>query len=109
MAKNIITFCSKSLQQLERIGKTTSKNLVGISVNSGGCNGLRYDISPREEEYKNGELLKLNGINVTICPKSLLFIAGTHIKWETTNMTSGFIFENPNAKGKCGCGTTFNI
>lgn len=109
MAKNIITFCSKSLQQLQNIGKESGKSLIGISVISGGCNGLKYNISPREARFNNDELLKLEGIDITICPKSLLFITGTHIKWETDNMSSGFKFDNPNAKGKCGCGTTFNI
>ena len=41
MAKNIITFCSKSLQQLQNIGKESGKSLIGISVISGGCNGLK--------------------------------------------------------------------
>lgn len=109
MSKQLITFCNKSLQQLHRIVKESGNNLVGISVNSGGCNGLKYKIAPREERYKNDEHIILEGVEVTVCPKSLLFITGTHIKWETDNMSSGFIFDNPNAKGKCGCGTTFNI
>ena len=109
MSKQLITFCNKSLNQLQRIAKESGKPLVGININSGGCNGLKYNIVPREERYKNDEFIKLDEIGITICPKSLLFIAGTHIKWETNNMSSGFIFDNPNAKGGWGCGTTFNI
>lgn len=109
MAKNIISFCNKSLYQLKQIVRESGKPFIGISVNSGGCNGLRYNIEPRETRYDKDEFLTVNNIDVTICPKSLLFITGTHIKWETNNMSSGFVFDNPNAKGKCGCGTTFNI
>tara|TARA_Y100001958_G_scaffold153137_1_gene140218 strand:+ start:2022 stop:2351 length:330 start_codon:yes stop_codon:yes gene_type:complete len=109
MTKNIITFCNKSLLQLKQITKESGKHMIGVSVNSGGCNGLRYSIEPRDSRYKNGEFFTVNDIDVTICPRSLLFITGTHIKWETNNMSNGFVFENPNAKGKCGCGTTFNI
>lgn len=109
MSNQLITFCNKSLNQLQRIAKKSGKTLVGISVNRGGCNGLKYNIYPREERYKNDELITLDGLEVTVCPKSILFIAGTHVKWETDNMSSGFNFDNPNAKGKCGCGTTFNI
>lgn len=109
MSKQLITFCNKSLQQLQHIVKQSGNNLVGISVNSGGCNGLKYNIAPRKERFKNDELITLDGLEITVCPKSILFIAGTHVKWETDNMSSGFTFDNPNAKGKCGCGTTFNI
>ena len=109
MAKNIISFCNKSLYQLKQIVRESGKPFIGISVNSGGCNGFRYNIEPRETRYNKDEFLTVNNIDVTICPKSLLFITGTHIKWETNNMSSGFVFDNPNAKGKCGCGTTFNI
>lgn len=109
MAKHIISFCSKSLQQLQRITKDSGNNLIGISVQGGGCNGLKYNIAPREKRFEKDELLQLDGIDVSICSKSLLFIVGTHIKWETDNMSSGFVFDNPNAKGECGCGTTFNI
>tara|TARA_B100001769_G_C21943281_1_gene508063 strand:+ start:90 stop:419 length:330 start_codon:yes stop_codon:yes gene_type:complete len=109
MANNIISFCNKSLFQLKHILGESSKPFIGVSVNSGGCNGLRYSIESRDSRYKNDEFFTINGIDITICPKSLVFIAGTHIKWETSNMSSGFVFDNPNAKGKCGCGTTFNI
>ncbi len=109
MAKNIISFCNKSLFRLKHIVGESGKPFIGVSVNSGGCNGLRYSIESRDTRYKNDEFFRVNDIDVTICPKSLVFIAGTHIKWETSNMSSGFVFDNPNAKGKCGCGTTFNI
>jgi iron-sulfur cluster assembly protein len=109
MAKHILSFCSKSLQQLQRISRDSGNNLIGVSVKGGGCNGLQYNIAPREKRFENDELLQLEGIDVSICPRSLLFIVGTRIKWETDNMSSGFVFDNPNAKGECGCGTTFNI
>ena len=74
MAKQIISFCSKSLQQLQRITKDSGNNLIGISVQGGGCNGLKYNIAPREKRFEKDELLQLDGIDVSICSKSLLFI-----------------------------------
>ena len=109
MSKSVITFCNKSLQQLKMIATMGGGNLVGLSVKSGGCNGLKYDIAPRAERFDNDEFINFDGVDVTVCPKSLLFIAGTHIHWKTDNMSSGFVFDNPNASGKCGCGTTFNL
>ena len=109
MSKQLVSFCNNSLKQFHHIINATGKKYIGISVNSGGCNGLKYDISPIEKRYKNDILLQLDGIDISVCPKSMMFIAGTHIRWETDNMSSGFKFDNPNAKGKCGCGTTFNI
>ena len=66
--RNLLSFCSKSLQQLHRITKDSGNNLIGISVKAGGCNGLKYNIAPREKRFKNDEFLQLDGINVSICP-----------------------------------------
>ena len=44
-----------------------------------------------------------------VCSKSLLHVLGTNIDWEKTIMGETFTFNNPNASGTCGCGTSFSV
>ena len=49
-----------------------------------------------------------DGVNVYICNKSLLFLIGTTIDWKKNIMGETFVFNNPNATSKCGCGSSFS-
>tara|TARA_B110001450_G_C17371133_1_gene379714 strand:+ start:30 stop:359 length:330 start_codon:yes stop_codon:yes gene_type:complete len=109
MSNNIINICESSLKKLKSILVETNKDIIGISIKSGACSGIKYNIQPIDNRYINDKYINLNDVAISICPKSLIYIAGTNIKWETKNMSSGFVFDNPNAKGTCGCGSSFNI
>jgi iron-sulfur cluster assembly accessory protein len=50
-----------------------------------------------------------NGVKVLIEPMALLNVVGTTMDWKEDDMTSEFVFENPNSKGECGCGESFNV
>ena len=84
--------------------------LVKFSVNGGGCNGINYDLKPTNEEpNKNDEIIKINDVNVVLCEYSVFHIIGTEIDWKEDIMGSSFVFNNPNANSKCGCGNSFGI
>jgi len=79
-----------------------------LGVLGGGCSGLSYqfkfDIKPRP----NDQVLSFDDVKVFIDPKSLVFLDGMTLDWKDSLMQSGFVFENPNAKKSCGCGTSFS-
>jgi iron-sulfur cluster assembly 1 len=50
-----------------------------------------------------------HGIQVFIEPMALFNVIGTEMDWEEDEMTSEFTFNNPNSKGECGCGESFNV
>jgi iron-sulfur cluster assembly protein len=81
-----------------------------IGVKAGGCSGLSYtfawEAAPREGDhvYEGPE-----GSKVFIDPRSHRFIDGTTLDYDTNLVSKGFIFNNPNAKSSCGCGTSFSI
>ena len=79
-----------------------------LGVLGGDCSGLSYqfkfDVKPRPTD----QVLNFDDVKVFIDPKSLVFLDGMTLDWKDSLMQSGFVFENPNAKKSCGCGTSFS-
>jgi iron-sulfur cluster assembly protein len=81
-----------------------------IGVKAGGCSGLSYTFAwepaPRDGDHVfEGP----DGSKVYVDPKSHRFIDGTTLDYDTSLVSKGFIFNNPNAKASCGCGTSFSV
>jgi iron-sulfur cluster assembly protein len=81
-----------------------------IGIKAGGCSGLSYtfawEASPRDGDHVfEGPA----GAKLFIDSKSHRFIDGTTLDYDTSLVSKGFIFNNPNAKSSCGCGTSFSV
>jgi iron-sulfur cluster assembly protein len=81
-----------------------------IGIKAGGCSGLSY-VFAWEPAAKDGDHVfeGPDGSRVFIDPKSFRFIDGTTLDYDTSLVSKGFIFNNPNAKSSCGCGTSFSV
>ena len=81
-----------------------------IGVKAGGCSGLSYTFA-WEAEPRDGDHIYEGpeGSKVFVDPRSLRFIDGTTLDYDTSLVSKGFIFNNPNAKSSCGCGTSFSV
>lgn len=79
-----------------------------VGVKGGGCSGLSYTFSwekqPRlgDQVYDGPE-----GAKIFVDKKSLLYLDGTVLDYDTGLISKGFVFNNPNAKTTCGCGSSF--
>lgn len=82
---------------------------IKIGVQTKGCSGLAYTMTYAEKKEPYDEEIMMEGVRILIDPKALLFIIGTSIDYESTPFSEGFVFQNPNEKGKCGCGKSFHI
>ena len=78
-----------------------------VRVVGGGCSGLSYQLDIDKGPAPGDKILESNGVSVYLDPKSALFVSGTEIDWQESMMGAAFSFRNPNAKGTCGCGTSF--
>jgi iron-sulfur cluster assembly accessory protein len=81
-----------------------------VGVKAGGCSGFEYTFSwepaPRAEDLVfDGP----NGVRVWIDARSHRLLDGTTLDYDTALLGRGFVFQNPHAKGTCGCGTSFSI
>lgn len=84
---------------------------IRISVRTRGCSGLSYTIEYALKDKnisKFDDVVVKDGISVYIDPKVSLFLIGSEMVYEEDDLKSGFDFVNPNEKGRCGCGESFN-
>ena len=89
---------------------------IRITINKKGCNGLNYvmkyiiDNDDGRNTVSKDEIINIaEKINIYVDPRAVFAIVGTVMDWKEDELTSEFTFINPNAKGFCGCGESFNV
>jgi len=80
-----------------------------IGVMPGGCSGFKYEMSIDEAPAGDDLILDIEGVRVFVDSFSAQYLSGVTINYVSTMQSSGFAFENPNATGGCGCGTSFSV
>ena len=82
---------------------------VKLSTPRRGCSGLAYSVDYVTEEQKFDEKIETPGGAFYIDAASVLYLIGSVMDWREDDFAAGFVFENPNAKGACGCGESFTV
>ena len=79
-----------------------------VGVKGGGCSGLSYTFAWETEARTGDEVFEgPDGAKIFVDKKSLLYLNGTVLEYDTSLLGKGFVFNNPNAKSTCGCGSSF--
>ncbi len=82
---------------------------IRIGVRAKGCSGMSYTLEFADERTPFDEVVEDKGVTVLIDPKATMFILGTEMDYVEEKMQTGFVFRNPNEKGRCGCGESFHV
>ena len=84
---------------------------IRIGVETVGCSGLSYRMEFVDNVEQTDEIFSLNecDFSVVIDKKSLVYLDGIELDYKQEGINQGFVFNNPNAKGTCGCGESFTI
>lgn len=78
-----------------------------VAVLPGGCSGFQYGLNIEDGPQEDDDILETNGVRLFVDPFSGQYLEGVEIDYVTTMMGAGFTFNNPNATGGCGCGSSF--
>lgn len=111
MNKQAIEITDAAAQQVQALLAKREKPAAGIrvGVRTRGCSGLSYTIEYADEANKYDEVVSAKGVTVMIDPKAVMFLLGTTMDFVEEKFKSGFVFVNPNEKGRCGCGESFHV
>ena len=82
---------------------------VRVGVRTAGCSGLSYTLEFADGKGEFDEVVEHNGVTILIDPKAAMFLLGTEMDFAEEKLKSGFVFNNPNEKGRCGCGESFHV
>ena len=93
---------------LEKDGVPAEQGGLRVGVQGGGCSGLSYAMRLDTQARDRDKIFEEFGARIFVDPKSLLYLNGMTLDYQESLMQSGFVFDNPNAKKACGCGTSFS-
>ena len=82
---------------------------VRLSTPRRGCSGLAYSVDYVTEASGFDERIEMPGGTFFVDGASLLYLIGSTMDWREDDFAAGFVFNNPNAKGSCGCGESFTV
>lgn len=99
----------KILDLFVKQGLETNDYFVRVSVTSGGCSGLTYNLDFDNQDKPNDQVFEDNGVKVVTDLKSFLYLCNTTLEFSGGLDGKGFYFENPNAARTCGCGESFAV
>jgi iron-sulfur cluster assembly protein len=107
--ESMITLTPEALSKVKSIlaGRKEESGLR-IAVIGGGCSGFQYQMTLDNEANEDDKVIEMDGLRVFVDSRSLLYLNGTKVDYVDGLNGSGFKFDNPNAKGSCGCGESFD-
>jgi|SRR6056300_593990 iron-sulfur cluster assembly protein len=102
----MIKLTDNALIHLRSIAKDNNKKFVRLDIKGGGCAGFGYDWSFADEEQRNDAVIN----DILIVSRDYeLYLLGMELDFKKDIFGSQFVFNNPQAKSSCGCGTSFSI
>ncbi len=100
----------KSLVKAEvEAGHMSEDSFLRLMVIGGGCSGFSYRMGFDQNTNETDKIEKINGVKIVVDDKSNLYLDGVEVDFQDGLMGRGFVFNNPNSSGTCGCGSSFSV
>ena len=105
----IIKLSDNAASRIKKIMADAEKDSLGVrvSVKTGGCAGMCYVMEYTKEINPNDEIIEDKGVKVFIDSAAIMYLLGTEMDYKTEELSSTFVFNNPNETERCGCGESF--
>jgi iron-sulfur cluster assembly protein len=108
----MITMTDKAVSEIKRLQSADAEangKPLRVQVVGGGCSGMSYKLGfENEPATDKDKVFEKDGVSLIIDQKSFLFLTGTELDFSDGLNGKGFVFNNPNAKRTCGCGSSFS-
>lgn len=97
--------------RIARLMETAPDGAIGVKLSTPrrGCSGLAYSVDYVTDADPFDEKIVTPGGDFYVDGGSLLYLVGSTMDWVEDDFSAGFVFQNPNAKGMCGCGESFTV
>ncbi|GMM50785.1 Fe-binding Fe/S cluster assembly protein [Starmerella bacillaris] len=105
----VINLKPAAVSQLRKLLSSPTPQLIRVGVRNRGCSGLIYHLEYVDRPGKFDEEVEQDGVKVLIDSKALFSVIGSDMDYHDDGITAKFVFNNPNAKGSCGCGESFMV
>ena len=106
-----ITLTSAAQDRIADLMSRAPEDAIGVKLSTPrrGCSGLAYLVDYVSEENALDEKIETPAGAFYVDGGSILYLIGSIMDWREDDFAAGFVFENPNAKGACGCGESFTV
>ncbi len=106
-----MTLTEAAVARIKTLMNKAEPDAIGlrVGVKARGCSGYSYSIEYAKERRKFEEVVESDGVTILIDPAATMFIIGSQMDYVEDKFQTGFVFRNPNEKGRCGCGESFHV
>ena len=106
-----ITLTQAAQDRIAELMSRAPEGAIGVKLSTPrrGCSGLAYSVDYVTEANPMDERIETPGGTFFVDGASILYLIGSTMDWQEDDFAAGFVFNNPNATGSCGCGESFTV
>ncbi len=111
MTTSTITVTDAAAARIKHLMSEQGEGKLGlrVGVREAGCSGMAYTIDFAESAKAGDQVIDDKGVTVVIDAEAAVFLVGAEMDYVVEKLHSGFVFNNPNETGRCGCGESFRV
>ncbi len=107
----VVSLTDAAAERVRDIIANSDQPIAGLrlGIEKGGCAGMSYKMDYVTVPDPKDDVVEDHGVKIYVDPKASLFLLGTVMDFQTTKLSSGFVFKNPNEVSACGCGESVEL